>query len=670
MTIKTQTRNVPALSMRGSFSPKSVNDEARTVEVVWTTGARVLRGYYERFWEELSLDPKHVRLDRLNGGAPFLPDHDGSAISRTLGVVESAKLEGKRGTAVIRFPSEGTSPEADKVFRLVKEGIVQNVSVGYRVHKMEKTEDGADKIPVYRAVDWEPYEISAVAMGADAGAGFRSASVEQENVCTFITRGEPQQEKSKMTPEEIEAARLAEEKRAAELKATAEAAAVKAERERASEIRKLVRTVKLGDEMAERMVNDGTTVDAARAAIFEALAKRSDETAIDGHVRVEVGEGDRDKFIRGVSAGMFERSGTVRLIEQAKAKGAKGFEKVELDGGEFRGMSFSDIARACLERRGVSTRGLFSKEDLFSRALSQRAGYAGTSDFAVLFENVMHKQMLAAYAVQSDTWRRWCGTDTVVDFRDSNRFRNGSFGTLDDLDENGEYKNKSIPDGQKTSINTATKGNIIGVSRQMLINDDMGAMSDLATRFGRSAGLSIEVAAYAMLLDNSGLGPTLSDGLTFFHATRGNIGTGAALSVASLTTDKVLMRKQQDLSSNEYIDLIPRILLVPVELEADANLINVNQTDPTASATTGKANVAKGMFGDIVSSPRLTSATRRWMFTDGKEAFKVVFLAGSGEGPRMETQNGWRTDGMEWKCGLDFKVNPFDPKTALVNAGA
>jgi hypothetical protein len=258
----------------------------------------------------------------------------------------------------------------------------------------------------------------------------------------------------------------------------------------------------------------------------------------------------------------------------------------------------------------------------------------------------------------------------VSDFREANRFRNGTFGTLDVVAEGGEYTNKAIPDGAKISIATETRGNIISISRQALVNDDMGALTDLAVRFGRSAGLSIEAAVYALLQENSGLGPTLDDSNTFFHASRGNIGTGAALSVAALIADKVKMRQQQDPSSNEYLDLLPRILLVPAGLEADANLINVNQTDPTASATQGKQNMAKGMFGDIVSSPRLTNATRRWLFTESKEAFKVVFLEGSGEGPTLESEEGFRTDGLSWKARIDFKVNPYDPKTALTNAGA
>jgi hypothetical protein len=75
------------------------------------------------------------------------------------------------------------------VFRKVREGILSNISVGYRVHKMVKIEDGEDKTPVYRVEDWEPYELSVVPIGADAGAVTR-AQQNDFNPCVFATRQE------------------------------------------------------------------------------------------------------------------------------------------------------------------------------------------------------------------------------------------------------------------------------------------------------------------------------------------------------------------------------------------------------------------------------------------------------------------------------------------------
>lgn len=662
-----QKRNITSLSMRAALTPSTANDEARTVDITWTTGAAVLRTSHwdDPFYEELSLDPKHVRLGRLGSGAPFLDGHDAS---RQIGVIERASLNGDIGIATVRFPKKGTDPEADKKFELIRQGIVKNVSVGYRVHKFQDvTPQGVTSPKTLRAVDWEPYEISSVSMGADDGAKTRAA--DELNECVFIVnRGAPQTESSKMNEQEIAAAKAkADEQRAAELKTATEAAA-KAERERSQGIRTAVRAAKLEDSFADQLINDGTSLDKARAAVLDKLATASDAVRIDSHPSVTVTDDNRDKFVRGMSAYLFEKAGN-GLIEQAIKRKAKGFEGVELDGSPYRGMRLSDVARLCAEREGHSTKGIYDTERLIKLALHSRNGYATPSDFSVLFENVMYKTMRAAYAVQSDTWRRFMGTDTVQDFRDSNRFLNGSFGTLPVVPEDAEYTNLSVPDGAKNVINTETRGAIIGLSRHAIVNDDMGALVDVSARFGATAGKSIEAAAYAMLALNSGLGPTMADSQPFFHTNRANVSTSAALTGAALDLDRVHMRKQLDISSNDYLDLDPKILLVPVNLETLARSINTDAFDHD-STKLQKRNMQQNMFNDIVSSPRLTaSTTRRYLFTDAKEAFKVVFLAGSGEGPTIESQEGFRRDGVEWKVRIDFKVNPYDPKTAVTNAG-
>ncbi len=665
MASKNQTQKIPALSMRAEIG--ATDDAKRTVDLVWTTGAKVLRSSWDMgpFYEELSLDPKHVNLKRLNNGAPFLADHNSYNVARTLGVVESARIEGNKGIATIRFAKAEDDPEADLVFRKIKDKIIQNVSVGYRVHKFEKVEGGEGKTPTMRATSWEPYEISAVSMGADDGAGFRSAKPEDRNECIFLSRST---ESGTMTEEEMKAA--AEAKALAERNAEALRVEIQtAERERISGINAAVRAAKLDNAVAEKMISGGVSLVDARAEVLNQLATRSDAEVIEGHSRVEVTDDNKDKFIRGASAAMFERSGATKLIEDAKKRGGKTFLAVDLDPGEFRGMGFEAAARACLERAGVSTRGIHDREKLFRMALSQRAGYAGTSDFAVLLENVMYKSLRAAFDVQSDTWSRWMGTDEVQDFKPSNRFELGSFGTLPLKGENGEYKNLAIPDGAKKTLTTETRGAIIGISREMLINDDLGAMNNIATAFGRTAGRSIEVAAYALLNENSGLGPTMADSSPFFDNTaRGNVATGAALSAAALDLDRQKMRQQMDLSENDYLDLNPSILLINGTLESAARVLNADQYDPAQVGQ--KSNTARGMFADIVSSPRLgATGTKRYLFTASKEAFKCVFLAGQGQGPVMETENGFRTDGVEWKVRTEFKCQAFDPKQALYNAG-
>ncbi|MEA1938729.1 MAG: hypothetical protein U9N14_06535 [Pseudomonadota bacterium] len=102
-----QTLNLPVMRRAGELAPASLDAEARTVDVVWSTGARVRRGGFlrEPYDEELSLDPAHVRLVRLNAGAPFLRTHEMHDLDAVICSVVpgSARIEDGQGLAYIRI---------------------------------------------------------------------------------------------------------------------------------------------------------------------------------------------------------------------------------------------------------------------------------------------------------------------------------------------------------------------------------------------------------------------------------------------------------------------------------------------------------------------------------------------------------------------------------------
>ena len=282
----------------------------------------------------------------------------------------------------------------------------------------------------------------------------------------------------------------------------------------------------------------------------------------------------------------------------------------------------------------------------------------------------MHKTLQAAYATAALTWNRFCATGSVSDFRAHNRYRTGSFGSLDAVNELGEYVNKSIPDGEKASITAGTKGNIINLSRTAIINDDLGAFVGLSNMLGRAAARTVEADVYALLASNTGLGPTMGDGKTLFHADHKNITTGAALSMAAIDADRVAMASQLDVSGNDYLDLRPAVLLVPIGLGGTARSINDAQYDPDTANKLQKPNIVNGLFRDIVDTPRMTG-TRRYLFADPSEApvLEVAFLDGN-QNPYLELQNGFDVDGARYKVRLDYGVGAIDYRGAVTNAGA
>jgi len=139
-----------------------LNEEKRTLELSFSSETPVPRWYGN---EVLDHSKKSVRMDRMSNGAPLLANHDAD---QHIGIVESAGIKDNRGVATVRF---GNSPLAQQKFQDVKDGILRNVSVGYIIHKSQLTESDDKSPDEYRAIDWEPVEVSLVAVPADPTVG-------------------------------------------------------------------------------------------------------------------------------------------------------------------------------------------------------------------------------------------------------------------------------------------------------------------------------------------------------------------------------------------------------------------------------------------------------------------------------------------------------------------
>ena len=405
----------------------------------------------------------------------------------------------------------------------------------------------------------------------------------------------------------------------------------------------------------EVLADPGLTIETIQARLLAEMGKGAEPAnPQNAFPKVETVADEGDKRKDAVVASILARAG---VVQDAAARAA-------LSSNPYRGDRLLDTARASLQRAGVSVSGMTPME-VVAAAFTQ-----GTSDFPLLLENAMHKTLQAAYATAALTWNRFCATGSVSDFRAHNRYRTGSFGSLDAVNELGEFVNKSIPDGEKASITAGTKGNIINLSRTAIINDDLGAFVGLSNMLGRAAARTVEADVYALLALNSGAGPTMGDGKALFHADHGNITTGAAITMAALDLDRVAMASQKDVSGNDYLDLRPAVLLVPIGLGGTARSINDAQYDPDTANKLQKPNIVNGLFRDIVDTPRMTG-TRRYLFADPSEApvLEVAFLDGN-QNPYLELQNGFDVDGARYKVRLDYGVGAIDYRGAVTNAGA
>lgn len=401
------------------------------------------------------------------------------------------------------------------------------------------------------------------------------------------------------------------------------------------------------------LMDPTVTVEAARAQLLKKLGEGTEPANPAAHV--QMGATEADKFRAAAVEAILVRAGGDLATKEMRAK---------IGENPFRGHKMLDMARASLDRARVDHRRM-SQLEVVAAAFT-----TSTSDFPVLLENTLHKALQAAYGTTPDTWTTFCSVGSVSDFRASNRYRLGSFGNLDVLNENSEFKYKTVPDGEKASITAGTKGNLINLSRQMMINDDLGAFVGLAAGLGRAARRTIEVDVYALLAQNSGLGPTMSDTHPLFDAAHSNIAATGAIAVSVFDDARVKMASQKDVSGNDYLDLRPQVLLIPIGTGGQARVINQSQYDTEVSSKFQVPNKVVGLFQRITDTPRL-SGTRFYMFADPTVApvIEVAFLDGNQE-PYIELQQGFEVDGAAYKVRLDYGTGVIDYRGAVTGAGA
>ena len=149
------------------------DSEDRTLEFSFASEKPVER-YYGM--EVLNMDEKSMDLTRLNDGAPLLYQHDAD---RIVGVVQKAYIKNKRAYAKVKLANNELGREMQE---LIRDGIIRNVSFGYKINAMEADESTS---PVtYRATNYQPFEISLVTVPADESVGIGRAFSHNEGTET------------------------------------------------------------------------------------------------------------------------------------------------------------------------------------------------------------------------------------------------------------------------------------------------------------------------------------------------------------------------------------------------------------------------------------------------------------------------------------------------------
>jgi len=659
-----KTHETPMLSLRAAVRPGSVDIDARTVELTWTTGAKGRRWSWDvgSYMEELDVSEGAVRLDRLNNGAPLLDTHNQYQLSAVLAVVERAWLEGGEGHALVRFSKRD---DADVVFKDVVDGILRNISVGYAVHRYEVVEEEDDKLPTYRAVDWEPLELSLVPIGFDDGAKVRSAKTPAEyegqrfNTIFEVRSAQSSTVEPAAVPTiQEEDAMTEEEKRAADDKLRREAA--DAERLRSLTIRTMARKVQLDDEVfVEDLIARGVPVADASAALIDKLAERQNKD------QSETRNSQPTNVTGGLDVSVLNAKRSA--MQNALLHRCDSNIKLEETGREFRGMRLVDMAREFVEMAGGNARGM-TPQELARAALGcdrqavRAAGMHSTSDFPLLLGSTVNRTLRDAYTNAPQTWRPLGRQTTVPDFRAVTRAALGDIAALEQVKEHGEYKYGTLSE-DGAPIKVAKFGKIIAITWETIVNDDLGALTRIPAALGNAAAATESNVVWALLLGN----PNFTDGVPFYHADHGNLAaSGGAINTTTLAAARAAMRKQKS-KAGEFLNLSPEFLVVGPDKELEAFQFTSSVYVPAKNAD---INDVRNASLTVIVDARITGNQWYLFSAPGSiDTFEYAYLEGE-QGVFTETREGFEVDGMEIKARLVFGAGWIDYRGAYKNPGA
>lgn len=318
---------------------------------------------------------------------------------------------------------------------------------------------------------------------------------------------------------------------------------------------------------------------------------------------------------------------------------------------EVANLSFIEMARHLGRSRGVKD---VSAPDFLNRMLT-------TSDLPKILADAVNKVLQSSYRIAPGTFAGWTARNFTLNFHPVSLARVSPPAELQEVGEDDEYQTLDIVDGEETA-RVRTFGGILPISRQALTNDDTKALADIGKMLGITAKLTQNRRVYSVLLSN----PVLSDGVTLFHADRGNLMTGgaSALSRDSLATALKTMRSFTDDAGNP-LSVEPKFLLVPPSLEITAHELCFSDSIP------GQTNAAvpnlfkklglQPIVEPLLEAPSLTgNSSTGWYLLPDPNLWPVVTTLTlsypDNLEPYVEEKALWKQDGVAYKSRIDFEA--------------
>lgn len=277
----------------------------------------------------------------------------------------------------------------------------------------------------------------------------------------------------------------------------------------------------------------------------------------------------------------------------------------------------------------------------------------GVGDFTNVMNDAVNKSLLIGFAEAEDTYSGWTNRAELNDFRATPRVDISAFAELPEVGELGEIPATTLQDRGVTA-QLGKYGGRFGVSMEMIVNDDVGAITKIPRKQGHAARRTVANHVYRILTTNPAIG-----GFDLFSAEH-NTTHAAEIDADGLDTLRGAMRRQTmptggDGDANEPTHMLPRFMLVPPELYGYALELAV-----ATYADGGGINVWAGSL-EVIEETRLSNASHWYLAASGIDAdtIEVAYLQGREE-PMLDNMKGWTVMGTEFRVVLVFAVTLRD----------
>lgn len=668
------------------FMSSSYNAETRTVELDLSVGAAVNRGY---FVEELTISAEAIDLGRVGRGlVPLLDTHNRWGIGAILGTIISTRFETVSGKATLVAVAKFADTEAGRQAEgMVARGELRGVSMGYDPKAWEVVSIDKDtEIRTWRATSWELLEATLCPVPADPAAGVRSATLSPGTPGATATPEEDDEMRRSLSLGGMAALSLGAARAAFDTNGPGVAAAAPAVEQRTEPAFVAAPSATQEQRAAPAAPAVGQVT---RFSAVEALGFAGDAAAFGLSERATTLVGQNE---RGEISVETARATLLREAGEAQRAATSGAPAAPSAGSPSFGMAGRSSDTNSLATRQHAVDALVARvlgttpdpacrEFVGLRLLELAAVRAGisprerdplvilraaqtTSDFPMILEAAANKILLTRYALAVPTFRAIARRRDLQDFKPTKLLNIGDFPTLLPYAEDGEIKSGTINEGRE-SVVLGSYGRILRMTRQMIVNDDLGAFDDVFGSIGLMISQFENATFWAVHALNAGLGPNLSDGKTLFHADHKNLAaSGAAPSIATLGAGRAAMRKQKNVDGN-IINVAAKYIVAGPDLETPIEQL-VASISP---AITGEVNPFSGKLTPVIEGSITGNSYELYADPAVAPVWSYGYLAGA-PGPRVMTEEQFNVDGVAFRATLDFYADATDYRGAYRNPGA